>query len=293
VGEPAVEPAGADAGGGGGVIYNTNFPVSAGIYPITVGAGGAGAPAGANQVRGTNGGNSVFSSLTAFGGGGGGSDPGNNNTAIGGGGGGSGEIRTEFRYLSSRVPVPVKIGIGGTGAPSGGDGTDGTATTVTIGTEVLTAAGGGRGIRYVGGTAGGSGVSCGFNGQNGSINSYGDGTVKVDAAGGMGGGTNAGKVTYNYDTNNPLITKINATGFGAGGGGGWGGSSNNALRSGGSNGANGVVIFEKMTYGGGTGAGADIIIANEIENGNREPMLRTIWRIANALDVSLSDLFDF
>lgn len=37
----------------------------------------------------------------------------------------------------------------------------------------------------------------------------------------------------------------------------------------------------------------DLTTINEIENGNREPMLRTIWRIANALDVSLSDLFDF
>jgi len=37
----------------------------------------------------------------------------------------------------------------------------------------------------------------------------------------------------------------------------------------------------------------DLTTINEIENGNREPMLRTIWRIANALDVSLSKLFDF
>lgn len=37
----------------------------------------------------------------------------------------------------------------------------------------------------------------------------------------------------------------------------------------------------------------DLTTINEIENGNREPMLRTIWRIANALDVNLSDLFNF
>lgn len=37
----------------------------------------------------------------------------------------------------------------------------------------------------------------------------------------------------------------------------------------------------------------DLTTINEIENGNREPMLRTIWRIANALDVTLSELFDF
>jgi len=37
----------------------------------------------------------------------------------------------------------------------------------------------------------------------------------------------------------------------------------------------------------------DLTTINEIENGNREPMLRTIWRIANALNTSISDLFDF
>jgi len=37
----------------------------------------------------------------------------------------------------------------------------------------------------------------------------------------------------------------------------------------------------------------DLTTINEIENGNREPMLRTIWRVANALDVNLSDLFNF
>ena len=37
----------------------------------------------------------------------------------------------------------------------------------------------------------------------------------------------------------------------------------------------------------------DLTTINEIENGNREPMLRTIWRIANALGVTLSELFEF
>lgn len=40
-------------------------------------------------------------------------------------------------------------------------------------------------------------------------------------------------------------------------------------------------------------AGLDLTTINEIEKGNREPMLRTIWKIANALDVSLAELFDF
>ena len=37
----------------------------------------------------------------------------------------------------------------------------------------------------------------------------------------------------------------------------------------------------------------DLTTINEIENGNREPMLRTMWRISNALGVTLSELFDF
>lgn len=37
----------------------------------------------------------------------------------------------------------------------------------------------------------------------------------------------------------------------------------------------------------------DLTTVNEIENGSREPMLRTIWKISNALDVKISRLFDF
>ena len=37
----------------------------------------------------------------------------------------------------------------------------------------------------------------------------------------------------------------------------------------------------------------DLTTVNEIENGNRDPMLRTIWKIANALDVRMTQLFDF
>ena len=75
-------------GGGGGVIYNRSFPVTAGTpYPVTVGGG---APSGGYPSRGPNGGNSVFSSLTAIGGGAGGSWNGdaNGNGAVPGGSGG-------------------------------------------------------------------------------------------------------------------------------------------------------------------------------------------------------------
>lgn len=35
----------------------------------------------------------------------------------------------------------------------------------------------------------------------------------------------------------------------------------------------------------------DLTTVNEIENGNRDPMLRTIWKIASALKVSIKELF--
>lgn len=37
----------------------------------------------------------------------------------------------------------------------------------------------------------------------------------------------------------------------------------------------------------------DLTTVNEIENGNREPMLRTIWKISNALGMKLSEVFNF
>jgi len=40
-------------------------------------------------------------------------------------------------------------------------------------------------------------------------------------------------------------------------------------------------------------SGLDLTTINEIENGNREPMLKTVWRISKALDVSMSQMFDF
>ena len=37
----------------------------------------------------------------------------------------------------------------------------------------------------------------------------------------------------------------------------------------------------------------DLTTISELESGNREPMLKTIWKIANALDVKVSQMFDF
>jgi uncharacterized repeat protein (TIGR02543 family) len=81
---------GSGGGGAGGLLQGTNYSVTPGASAtVKVGAGGAGGNGGAagNGVAGTNGGNSVFTSLTAIGGGGGGSAL--RTTLSGGSGGGS------------------------------------------------------------------------------------------------------------------------------------------------------------------------------------------------------------
>jgi transcriptional regulator with XRE-family HTH domain len=40
-------------------------------------------------------------------------------------------------------------------------------------------------------------------------------------------------------------------------------------------------------------ANLDLTTINELENGNRDPMLKTIWKIANALGVKVRDIFPF
>ena len=57
----------AGGGGGGGVIFDRSFPVSSGTnYSITVGGGSVGGvDGGSGNVAASNGGNSVFSTITA------------------------------------------------------------------------------------------------------------------------------------------------------------------------------------------------------------------------------------
>ena len=91
---------GSDMGGGGGagglVYYGSETPrISSrfnisGATALTVGAGGNGAPAGTGQVRGSNGSNSTFGSITAIGGGGGASTHNNSSSPAGNGGSGGG-----------------------------------------------------------------------------------------------------------------------------------------------------------------------------------------------------------
>jgi hypothetical protein len=76
-------------GGAGGFIYRKSFTITPQTYVVTVGAGGAGATS-ASTSSANDGGNSVFSSLTAIGGGAGGSYSGTAGRNGGSGGGGVG-----------------------------------------------------------------------------------------------------------------------------------------------------------------------------------------------------------
>jgi hypothetical protein len=202
------------------------LPITATGYPITVGGGGPGARAG------TQGSNSVFSTITSTGGGGG--RDGDGTPAGGpGGSGGGGDYRS------------APYGNGGTGntppvsPPQGNPGGDGSGITGTT----IYAGGGGGGAGAVGNNATNPSAGPGGNGVTSSIN----GTPT--ARGGGGGGA-----TYppNPGTVHPGGTGGGGTGTGAsggaatsgtantGGGGGGGGETNpNSPGSGGS----GIVII--------------------------------------------------
>ena len=201
-------------GGGGGVIYNSSFNVSTSPITVTIGAGGA---AGQYNVSGTNGSNSVFSTLTAVGGGG------------GAGGGAS--------------PTPGSGGSGGgAGAGSGGAGGSGTAGQGSTGGSSTAISpypsGGGGGAGAVGGAGSGSVSGNGGAGTTSSISGsslyYAGGgggnsnsTLVTAGTGGLGGGGNGG-----------TSSSAGVAGTANTGGGGGGGYSGNL----GGNGGSGTVI---------------------------------------------------
>ncbi len=193
---------GTGGGGGGGVLTGTTN-VTTQSYSITVGAGG-----GSN----TNGGNSVFNSLTALGGGYGGNASGlpnrvGGNGGSGGGGGGYGVL-------------------GGTG--TSGQGNNG-------GTGVNDFGGGGGGAGAAGsnssggaGGNGGNGIQSAISGSNTFYGGGGGGGYQ-SSTGGLGGGGN--------------INVSGTNGLGGGGGGGAGTSTPGA------SGGSGVVIIRYKTDG--------------------------------------------
>ena len=211
---------GRDGGGGGGAGgLRTNFPSSnsglsviAQAYPITIGAGGNGAPgpAPAGGPAGSSGANSIFSSITSAGGGGGGTGPGSSVGVAGGSGGGGGRNSLAGGAGNTPPVTPPQGNAGGTGGPNpgggagggghsavgangtanGGNGGSGTATSITGST--LNFAGGGGGGSPSSVTAGSGGTGGGGPGNTGSPNKPTSDRSGTANTGGGGGGESTG-----------------------------------------------------------------------------------------------------
>lgn len=246
-------------GGGGGGGFRTNFPqpatgglpVSAQEYPITVGAGGVDGGNNPGDPIGTNGGNSIFSSITSAGGGFGGSPvhtfcgTRNGDGGSGGSGGGGG--------TGPGSPISNDGGAGNTPPVSPSQGNNGGAG--SSGPNCGSTGGGGGGAGAVGdtgqtpgsdpstnmGACGGAGTANSINGSSVTYAGGGGGTrqytpgsgrnVPVGGSGGAGGGGNGGSQGAQGN--------VAAAAGSANTGGGGGGAHNNTA---GGNGGSGVVI---------------------------------------------------
>ena len=110
----------AGGGGAGGVRYGSGQPLSAGTFPVTVGAGGA-----AKTAPGNSGGNDGANSTVAFpsakhvtGGGGGGGHSSSQNTGRNGGSGGGGSHNAQAGGSGNAGSYsPAEGSAGGAGSP--------------------------------------------------------------------------------------------------------------------------------------------------------------------------------
>ena len=192
---------GAKGGGGGAGGFRTGFEglTSGTGYGITVGAGGAGGTG--LSVRGVNGANSVFDSVTSVGGGGGGSDAGvYRNGSDGGSGGGvagggygdtvAGGSATSGQGFDGGNHITSSPynggGGGGAGAVGATNGNGGAGLASSITGSSVTRAGGGGGGGDVSGSAGAAGAGGGGAGA-GASDTPAAGTVNTGGGGGAGG----------------------------------------------------------------------------------------------------------
>ena len=242
-------------GGGGGVIYRDSSNMLAvsqlTSYTVTVGSGGTGAyHVGSNGAfsSASNGGNSVFSSLTAYGGGVGGSwstqSAGGGSGTVGSGGGGSGY--TNYTGGSATVGQGNS---GGNGTQSitqphstgggGGAGSQGSSSSGTVSGD------GGSGlstyirsssVEYFGGGGGG--------GIHGTANSYSDGTVGSGGVGGGGDGAGPSRTNWNGAVTFTVLGESGTANTGGGGGGSGGPqTASYSYTSRGGSGGSGIVIL--------------------------------------------------
>ena len=183
-------------GGSGGLLTGTISNPTAGTYAVVVGAGGDVKQA---NVTGSNGGNSTFYGLTAYGGGYGAGVSGEINVTDTGGNGGSGgggaaiDQQTETvggngtsgqGYNGSKAEKDYLSSRGGAGGGSGGQastysGGAGTSSSIT-GSAVTYAVGGSaqqNGTSRINGTAGTANTGNGASGARSSLTSIGAGAI--------------------------------------------------------------------------------------------------------------------
>jgi len=199
--------------------------VTATGFPITVGAGGAKSPSAGQPTPGSNGDNSIFSTIIAAGGGGGAGIAPSQPSPAGNGGSGGGGVRGKAIGNGNTPPVsPSQGSNGGSGicaAPSFGGGGGGGA--VAVGGNATSTAGG----------VGGAGTTSNITGS-----------PIARAGGGGGGNCKAGEPNAAGGTGNPGGVGGIQTGdagngtTNAGGGGGGTGYSGNA-----GNGGSGIVVI--------------------------------------------------
>ena len=197
--------------------------VSATSYPITVGAGGAGAIPGSNDIA-CNGSPSIFSTITSAGGGFGDRNCG----AAGNGGSGGGGKPGSGAGGNGNTPStsPAQGQNGGTGTPGANQGGGGGGAGATGGNGSGSAPSGSAG-------PGGAGVTTNINNSPVTrAGGGGGGAFGTKGSGGSGGGGNGGQ----YPSTQAVAGTANT------GGGGGGGSTNTGPRDG-KNGGSGLVII--------------------------------------------------
>ena len=198
-------------GGAGGFKTSTALSLTTTGYTCTIGAGGAGA-VNSGSAQGSNGSNSIFSSITSTGGGGGGSSQ--NSTykpGVAGGSGGGGS----------------NGGAGGSATPSGQGSAGGTGESAIYGSG-----GGGGGASAVGanansstgaGGAGGAGTASSYSGSSVTY-SGGGGGASADGGGGGSPGAGGAGGGGGGSASNTVGTAGTANRGGGGGGTGYQGS---------------------------------------------------------------------
>jgi hypothetical protein len=188
------------ATGGGGTV-ESRLSLTAQSYTVTIGAGGAGVTA--NSTQGSDGSNSVFSSITSTGGGGGGAGGGGTTAGRTGGSGGGGGAFVGGSSFAGGSGTSNQGYAGGTGRPTSTAGAAGGGGAGAVGSNgndsgsVENGGNGGSGFTtYINGLsvvyAGGGGGAAGTGGTGGTATGGGGGAGTNASSGGTAGTANTG-----------------------------------------------------------------------------------------------------